>query len=211
MEQLNQLMQMRDAALERLKVNPDFKLANSLDALISDLETFVSETGESGVVEPGSDDGDQGYEETDQEPDGIGNDDGVDGQDSKSEARSNAEDQPADGAAFSAGDDSELTGAAQIDQGADEMLQAVESELENTINEEAKPDDVALVDIDQLGDELNEELNGDLKEEIDVGLDDEATAAIEALEAELSLSGSGDGFSEADSDHNAQPQAKNYH
>jgi len=38
MEQIEQLKTMRDAALERLQANPDYKLVTSLDALIVDLE-----------------------------------------------------------------------------------------------------------------------------------------------------------------------------
>ncbi len=41
MEQIVQLRTMRDEALERLQANPDFKLVNSLDALIKDLEAVV--------------------------------------------------------------------------------------------------------------------------------------------------------------------------
>lgn len=48
MEQIEQLKVMRDAAQERLRANPDFKLKNSLDALIDDLEAFIS--GESSAV-----------------------------------------------------------------------------------------------------------------------------------------------------------------
>lgn len=47
MEQIEQLKVMRDAAQERLRANPDFKLKNSLDALIDDLEAFIA--GESAV------------------------------------------------------------------------------------------------------------------------------------------------------------------
>ena len=50
MEQIEQLKVMRDAAQERLRANPDFKLKNSLDALIVDLEAFVSNEG-SGVID----------------------------------------------------------------------------------------------------------------------------------------------------------------
>ena len=42
MEQIAQLKTMRDDALERLQINPDFKLVNSLDALISDLESVLA-------------------------------------------------------------------------------------------------------------------------------------------------------------------------
>ena len=42
MEQIEQLKVMRDAAQDRLRANPDFKLKNSLDALIDDLEAFIS-------------------------------------------------------------------------------------------------------------------------------------------------------------------------
>ena len=54
MEQIVQLKAMRDAALERLQVSPDFKLVNSLDALISDLEAVMvpQETSESIAPEP---------------------------------------------------------------------------------------------------------------------------------------------------------------
>ena len=38
MEQIEQLKTMRDEALGRLQLNPDYKLVTSLDALISDLE-----------------------------------------------------------------------------------------------------------------------------------------------------------------------------
>ena len=38
MEQIEQLKTMRDEALARLQLNPDYKLVTSLDALISDLE-----------------------------------------------------------------------------------------------------------------------------------------------------------------------------
>jgi hypothetical protein len=49
MEQIKQLKVMRDAAQDRLRANPDFKLKNSLDALIDDLEAFISSEG-SGVT-----------------------------------------------------------------------------------------------------------------------------------------------------------------
>jgi hypothetical protein len=42
MEQIIQLKTMRDEALERLQNNPDFKLVNSLDALIRDLESVLA-------------------------------------------------------------------------------------------------------------------------------------------------------------------------
>ena len=42
MQQIEQLKLMRDEALQRLRSNPDYKLANSLDALIQDLEAFVA-------------------------------------------------------------------------------------------------------------------------------------------------------------------------
>lgn len=42
MEQIRQLKEMRDSALERLQANPDFKLVNSLDQLIGDLEEVVA-------------------------------------------------------------------------------------------------------------------------------------------------------------------------
>ncbi len=42
MEQVIQLKTMRDEALARLQLNPDFKLVNSLDALIKDLETVLA-------------------------------------------------------------------------------------------------------------------------------------------------------------------------
>lgn len=51
MEQIIQLKTMRDAALARLQVNPDFKLVNSLDALIQDLEA-VAITVDDAVVMP---------------------------------------------------------------------------------------------------------------------------------------------------------------
>ena len=41
MEQIIQLKTMRDEALVRLQNNPDYKLVNSLDALIQDLETVL--------------------------------------------------------------------------------------------------------------------------------------------------------------------------
>ena len=43
MEQIKQLIEMRDAALTRLQSNPDYKLVTSLDALISDLEGVTAE------------------------------------------------------------------------------------------------------------------------------------------------------------------------
>ena len=43
MEQINQLKTMRDEALLRLRSNPDFKLVNSLEALIEDLEKVEDE------------------------------------------------------------------------------------------------------------------------------------------------------------------------
>ncbi len=49
MEQIDQLKSMRDAAQVRLQANPDFKLKNSLDALIDDLEAFIATDGASGV------------------------------------------------------------------------------------------------------------------------------------------------------------------
>ncbi len=49
MEQIIQLKTMRDEALERLQNNPDFKLVNSLDALIRDLEAVLA-AGESASV-----------------------------------------------------------------------------------------------------------------------------------------------------------------
>ncbi len=42
MEQVIQLKTMRDEALARLQLNPDFKLVNSLDALIKDLESVLA-------------------------------------------------------------------------------------------------------------------------------------------------------------------------
>ncbi len=41
MDQIEQLKIMRDEALARLQANPDFKLVNSLDSLITDLETVL--------------------------------------------------------------------------------------------------------------------------------------------------------------------------
>ena len=41
MEQIIQLKTMRDEALVRLQNNPDYKLVNSLDALIQDLESVL--------------------------------------------------------------------------------------------------------------------------------------------------------------------------
>lgn len=52
MEQIIQLKSMRDAALDRLQNNPDFKLVNSLDALIRDLETVMVPVSESVAEEP---------------------------------------------------------------------------------------------------------------------------------------------------------------
>lgn len=52
MEQIIQLKSMRDAALDRLQNNPDFKLVNSLDALIRDLETVLLPVVESVAEEP---------------------------------------------------------------------------------------------------------------------------------------------------------------
>ncbi len=49
MEQIDQLKSMRDAAQVRLQANPDFKLKNSLDALIDDLEAFIAADGASTV------------------------------------------------------------------------------------------------------------------------------------------------------------------
>ncbi len=42
MEQIKQLQAMRDAALERLQTSPDFRLVNSLDVLIKDLEAVMT-------------------------------------------------------------------------------------------------------------------------------------------------------------------------
>ena len=42
MEQIEQLKAMRAEALQRLQLNPDYKLANSLEALIDDLEDFLA-------------------------------------------------------------------------------------------------------------------------------------------------------------------------
>ena len=42
MEQIKQLQDMRDAALERLQTSPDFRLVNSLDVLIKDLEAVMT-------------------------------------------------------------------------------------------------------------------------------------------------------------------------
>lgn len=44
MEQIIQLKTMRDEALVRLQNNPDYKLVNSLDALIQDLESVLLPT-----------------------------------------------------------------------------------------------------------------------------------------------------------------------
>jgi len=49
MEQITQLKTMRDDALARLQANPDFKLANSLDALITDLESVLQPPAASGL------------------------------------------------------------------------------------------------------------------------------------------------------------------
>jgi len=51
MEQIIQLKSMRDEALERLQNNPDFKLVNSLDSLIRDLEAVLVPATESVVEE----------------------------------------------------------------------------------------------------------------------------------------------------------------
>ena len=50
MEQIKQLQAMRDSALERLQSSPDFRLVNSLDVLIKDLEAVI--TAPAPVVEP---------------------------------------------------------------------------------------------------------------------------------------------------------------
>lgn len=42
MDQIEQLRKMREEALQRLQANPDFKLANSLDSLIQDLEAITA-------------------------------------------------------------------------------------------------------------------------------------------------------------------------
>lgn len=52
MEQIKQLIEMRDAALARLQSNPDYKLVTSLDALISDLEGVATEMSAAPVAEP---------------------------------------------------------------------------------------------------------------------------------------------------------------
>ncbi len=44
MEQIQQLKTMRDEALERLQINPDYKLVTSLDTLIGDLEASFGAT-----------------------------------------------------------------------------------------------------------------------------------------------------------------------
>lgn len=49
MDQVNQLKTMRDDAWSRIKSTPDYKLATSLDALITDLEAALS--GEAGKSE----------------------------------------------------------------------------------------------------------------------------------------------------------------
>jgi hypothetical protein len=160
MEQIKQLKSMRDAAQDRLQANPDFKLKNSLDSLIDDLEAFMSGDGGS-VVENAVD---------------------VETQDELVASDDEEEQQPE----YPAID--EVASGDQVHADNEHIDEVVENEdISVELDEEAEiaaaiAENISAEDIAVEGD-----VNGSGYVDT-TQLDMEAEAAIEALEAELSQS-----------------------
>ncbi len=182
MEQIEQLKSMRDAAQERLRANPDFKLKNSLDALIDDLESFISSdggsVGESAVEVETQDELVASDDEEEQQPGGSVVDEPVVDElvtDEEEQYLGNPvadEEVPDD---LVQADDVQIEATAEIEASLDELDE--ETEIAAVIAES-----ISAAEIDVEND-INGTDFGDTTQ-----LDLEAEAAIEALEAELSQS-----------------------
>lgn len=176
MEQIEQLKNMRDAAQDRLRANPDFKLKNSLDALIDDLEAFISND-DSGVTDGAvSSDPQEELVASDDEEEQQGEENHIEPVNSEynSGSRSYNEDEQVESVVQSAAEET----------GRNNNNDVEDNDIEDSDIAAALAENISAEDIHNEQDANGSDFVNSSQ------LDMEAEAAIEALEAELAQSDS---------------------
>ncbi len=174
MEQIEQLKIMRDAAQERLRASPDFKLKNSLDALIDDLEAFISGD-ESGVIVEAAN--------SDPQEELVATDDEEEQQDEESHIEPVTDEYNFGTRSYDDDEQVETVVQAAAEESDENSNQNIEdNEFEDSDIAEALAQNISAEDIHNEQDANGSDFVNSSQ------LDMEAEAAIEALEAELAQS-----------------------